>query len=310
MKIYVAFPDTLHNSMAVHDMPYDALVKAGVVCEKQEKFFASTINEVKEDDLVILWVGSRDENRLSAFSNLKCRKALRNIDSCSSDRILFKRELEIYDRLGAEAMLVTYCTDYNMEFLAQRGIKAIRYPHLLDFAKFGKNEAEKNFDVFISGHLSQKSYPLRHKLSNFFFERKDKYRVGYLPHPGYRLNNISHQVFGQKYIDLASNAYLSIVCTGDDDSLVVKYLEFAAALTLPLGDAPSNMPAEAKEQMVLVSKEMSEKDLEFLIDETLEDKRLLQKRTIAYRKCMQQNFDIEKTPYFIKKLVDKNYDNI
>jgi len=310
MKIYAAFPDTLHNSMAIHDMPYDALVKAGVICEKQEKFFATTIKEVKEDDLVILWIGSRDERRLSAFAELNCRKFIRNIDSCSSDRILFKRELEIYDRLGAEALLVTYCTDYNMEFLARRGIKAIRYPHLLDFSKYGKNEAEKNFDVFISGHLSPKSYPLRHKLANFFFERKNKYSVGYLPHPGYRLNEIRHNVFGQKYIDLASNAYLSIVCTGDDDSLIVKYLEFAAALTLPLGDAPSNMPTEARDQMALVSKDMSDNELEYLIDEILKNKQELHKRTVAYRVCMQEKFDIEKTQSLIKKIVDKQYDNV
>jgi len=309
MNIFAIFPDTLNNSMAVHDMPVEALTKFGVICEKQEKFFNSTIHQISPNDVVILWIGSKDESRLNSFANLNCRKLIKNIDSCSSDRILFKRELELYPRLGLESLLVTYCTDYNMQFLAKHGIKAIKYPHLLDFEKFGKNKVDKKFDIFISGHLSEKSYPLRHKLANFLFKKQDKYQLCYLPHPGYRLNNLAHQVYGQKYIDLASSSYLSIVCTGDDDSLVVKYLEFAAALTLPMGDAPSNMPTEARNQMILVSKHQSNEELENAIDETLANKSILQTRIFNYRSCMQNNFDVEKTESFIKKIVHKQFDN-
>lgn len=309
MKIYAAFPDTLNNSMAIHDMPVDALTAAGVHCEKQEQFFATTIYEVKEDDLVILWIGSKDENRLNAFSNLKCRKVLRNVDSCSSDRVFFKRELELYERLGLECIFVTYCTDWSMEFLAKHKINAIKYPHLLDFEKFGRIDAEKKFDVFISGHLSEKSYPLRNKLASFFSKRQHKYNICYLPHPGYRLNNMVHHVYGKKYIDLASTAYLSIVCSGDIDALYAKYVEFAAALSLPLGDSPSNMPLEASKQMINVSKEMSEEQLEKIIDLALSDKVALQEKTIAYRNSMQENFGIEKTKSFIEKAVNRLYDN-
>lgn len=309
MRVYAAFPDTLNNSMAVHDMPVDALTRAGVICEKQENFFSKTVFDIKEDDLAILWVGSKDENRLNAFANLKCRKALRSVDSCSSDRVLFKRELDLYPRLGLESILVAVCTDYNMKFLAQHGMKAISYPHLLDFSKFGKEKTEKKFDVFISGHLSEKSYPLRHKLANFFIARQNKYRICYLPHPGYRLNNITHQVYGQKYIDMASSCHLSIVCTGDDDTLVMKYLEFAAALTLPIGDAPSNMPQEAKNQMVIVSKETEDKELEDVVDRILLDKKSIEERSVSYRLCMQQNFDTEKTQTLIQKVINRNFDN-
>jgi len=310
MKVYAIFPDTLNNSMAIHDMPIEALSQAGVLCEKQESFFSSTISKINHDDLVIMWVGTRDEDRLSKFANLNCRKVIRNIDSCSSDRILFKRELEIYQKLGLEGLLVAYCTDYNLNFLSDKNIKVIKYPHLFDFKKFAKNSIKKQTDVFISGHLSEKSYPLRNKLANFFMKRQHKYKITYLPHPGYRLNNLTHNVYGQDYIDLASRSHISIVCTGDDDSLVVKYLEFAAALTLPIGDAPSNMPDDAKNQMILVSKDMSDSEIEYIVDRALFDKKELEKRILQYRKTMEHHFDIKKTSEIIQQLIDNKYDNL
>ena len=103
--------------MAVHDMPVDALERENIICEKQEHFFSTTFREINSDDIVIMWVGSKDENRLNAYSNLKCRKVIKNVDSCSSDRVLFKREIELYSRLGLEGLLVTYCTQENMKFL-------------------------------------------------------------------------------------------------------------------------------------------------------------------------------------------------
>ena len=312
MKIYAIFPDTLNNSMAIHDMPIASLMNAGILCEKQESFFNTTYKDVQVDDVVIMWIGSRDENRLKLYSDLNCRKLIRNIDSCSSERILFKRELELYERLGLEGLLVTYCTDYNIKFLSDRNINVIKYPHFLDFCKFSKlpDQVEKKFDIFISGHLSEKSYPMRYRLSRFFMERQNKYKVGFLQHPGYRLTNLTHRVYGQDYINLSSQSKLSIVCTGDDDALVVKYLEFAAALTLPIGDAPSNMPEAAKNKMLLISKTTSDKELEKLVDDLLSNNQLLKERTIEYSKIMKENFDISKTSDVLKKIFEKRYDNI
>jgi hypothetical protein len=310
MKIYAIMPDHVNEIIAIHDWPVGALSQAGVIIEKQENFFSSTISKIDHNDLVIFWIGTRDESKLDKFAKLNCRKVIRNIDASKSNGVLFERELEIYQRLGLECLLVTYCTDYNLQFLAERGVKAIKYPHLFNFQNFGISEPKKQTDIFISGHLCEKSYPLRNKLANFFIKRKDKYKITYLPHPGYTLNNISHNIHGQDYINLASRSHISIICSGkNSDSLFVKYLEFAAALTLPIGDAPSNMPEDAKNQMILVSRDMSDSDIENLVDQALKDKENLKRRTLQYRKTMENNFDISRTAEVIQRLIDRRYDN-
>jgi len=286
------------------ETPSKELTKLGVECCSQGKFFSEFYHKIGQDDIVIMWVGTRNESWLDAMSNLKCRKFLRNIDSCKSDRILFKREQEIFFRVGFEAMLVTYCTDYNRNFLLERGIKSIDYPHLIDFSNSRDIEkVEKKFDILISGQLSEKSYPTRTKLANLFLkeDNKKKYKVAYLQHPGHSKSQVIHQFYGEKYVDLASACKLSITCTGDDDALVLKYLEFAKAASLPLGDCPSNMPEKAKLSMLEISKEMSDEKILSIVDEILRNEDLLKEKTKSYQSAMTI-FDVASTKNVLEKI--------
>ena len=308
MKIYAIFPDEPYmNSMSVHTMenPSNELQKLGVICCSQGFFFSNYISSINDEDIVIMWVGARNEEWLTKLSHLKCRKFLRNIDSCKSDKILFKREQEIFHRTGFEAILLTYCTNYNKKFLADRGIKSIDYPHLMDFSKNYFLPIEKRpFDFFISGQMSSASYPLRTKLASLLSKHKEKYKTCFLPHPGHTKKFASHPFYGEKYVELASNCKIAVTCTGDDDSLVMKYLEFAKAGVLPMGDYPSNIPENAKEAMLKVNKDMPDEEILCLIDETLNNTKILEKKIVSYQQAMLI-FDISKTSEVLKTILSK-----
>lgn len=311
MKTYAIFPDdTFMKNMSIHTMekPSEELTRLGVTCCTQGKFFSEYYASIEEDDEVIMWIGTRNETWLDMMSVLKCRKFLRNIDSCKSDRILFKREQEIFHRVGFEAMLVTYCTDYNKKFLAEKNIRSIDYPHFVDFNNsYNVLSKDKNYDILVSGHMSTHSYPLRTKLAHLLLEKK-KHRIVHLPHPGYSKQGATHQFYGESYIKIAAECRLAILCTGDDDSLVMKYLEFAKAGTLPVGDFPSNMPQTSREAMLAVKKTDSDDDILRRIDALLDDHVSLDKKTSSYRDGMKI-FDIEEgTKAVLDKIRNKKYD--
>lgn len=312
MRIYAIFPDDAYmKSMSVHTMekPSQELQKNGVLCMAQGQFFSDHYSNVMPDDIVIMWIGTRNEAWLDAMASLKCRKFLRNIDSCKSDRILFKREQEIFSRVGFEAMLVTYCTDYNKKFLSDRNIRSIDYPHLADFrVYYDIPSKDKKYDVLLSGQMSSHSYPLRTRIASLLMSHKDKYKIAFLPHPGHSKQNASHHFYGENYVKLAADCRLGSVCTGDDDAMVMKYLEFAQSGTLPLGDLPSNMPALSKESLLNVSK--SDSDVEILkkIDDALSRPAEIDLRVKSYREGMKSFDIVEGTRLVLHKIVNSKYD--
>ena len=315
MKIYAIFPDeSFMKNMSIHTMetPSKELTNLGVICCPQGEFFSSYYKEIKNDDIVIMWIGSRNEEWLDLMTKLNCRKFLRNIDSCKSDRILFKREQEIFHRVGFEAILVTYCTEYNRKFLLERGIKNIDYPHLIDFSSLKNiDAADKKYDILISGQISEKSYPTRTKIAKAVMNNKrfmETHKVIFIPHPGYSKSHTSHNFYGENYIDLASQCRLSVVCTGDDDSLVLKYLEFANAGTLPAGDYPSNMPEASKEAMLFIDKNMEDSEILSKIEECLLNKKALQDKIEKYRNPILK-FDVKFTKNVLEKIIKADYES-
>ena len=308
-KVYAVFPNDYKQSMSVHPMikPSEQLEKLGVTCLENRIFFDDVHKQVNIDDIVIFWIGIKENHHIDIASEMKCRKFLRNVDSCSSDRILFRKELELAKKISFEAILVTYCTDFNLKFLSEKGIRSIKYPHLIDFENSRFN-AQKTFDILISGQLSEKSYPMRTRLAKLYSSLSERYKVGMLPHPGHKISEVRHQYFGEKYIDLASQAKTGVVCTGDDDSLVMKYLEFAKALTLPVGDAPSNIPDQARESMILTNHGLTDSEIIQNFEKILFDNNQLEQRTLKYHKSMKDHFDISRTTDIIDKVLKGSYD--
>jgi hypothetical protein len=155
--------------------------------------------------------------------------------------------------------------------------------------------------------MTQETYPTRFRLANFFIKKSEKYRVLYLPHPGYRTNNVAHNFYGQNYVDLASRCRLGIVCTGDDDTLVMKYLEFASANTLPIGDTPSNMPTAADSVVVKVNKNMSDEELEKIVDASLSDHNLLAQRSQQYQDVISSAYDLSRVASIFENVLQRQY---
>lgn len=312
MNIFAIFPDEAYmRSMSVHTMekPSLELQKNGVVCLPQGQFFSGYCDKVNNQDIVIMWIGTRNESWIDLMTSLPCRKFLRNIDSCKSDRVLFKREQEIFHRIGFEAMLVTYCTDANKKFLADRNIRCIEYPHFINFENsYRLSCREKKYDILISGQMSSHSYPTRTRISDVI-RRSNKYKAIFLPHPGHSKQHASHSFFGEEFIKLASTCRLGVVCTGDDDSMVMKYLEFAKSGTLPIGDVPSNMPAKSSESMLVIDKSDTDEEIIQKIDKILCSPASLEENIANYVEGMRKFDIVENTKAVLDKIRRGIYDS-
>ena len=304
MRIFAIFPNSYMKTTSVHTMetPAKALEQLGVICITQEDFFAKYMKNVYENDIVIMWIGTRNEDHIKYFSNLKCKKFLRNIDTYKSDRIRFKREIEIFKPLGFSAMLLTYCTERNKKFLNDQGISTIDYPHLIDFenSKFIPLES-REFDIVSSGDITQKEYPLRFKIFEALTKTREFSTIR-LNQPGYEKKAAQHDIFGEKYVDFLSNSRIGITCAGDrDGAMHMKYLEFAKAGILPIGDCPDNMPIKAKNAMIEVNEESSDDEIYEKLRSVLTDKSSLKDRIVTYKNEMMI-YDIGTTEKILNRI--------
>ena len=314
MKTYCIFEDDFENFMPTNETlkSKNAMEACGVMCLGVSEFFEqSNIESINPEDCVIVWIWLHDEQHQEILFNLDCRKFLKNIDTNKSDRILFNKERGILDRNVYEAVLLTYCSEKHSSFLKSIGQNVINFPHLIDFDDERFSSNEKKYDVIISGQISPKSYPVRTKIAEALMNNSEKYGVEtiFLPHPGWRINELRHDYFGDKFVELLSLCHLTVTCTGGDDSMVMKYLESAKALSLPVGDAPSNMPQQAQNAFVKIEEDDDETIIMEKISKALSDKDALEKRRKAYHDSMKNNFNIEiKMKEILNKIREGNYD--
>ena len=314
MKTYCIFEDDHENFMPTNETlkSKKAMEDCGVICLGVTDFFEnSNIESINAEDCVIVWIWVHDPDHQKILFNLNCRKFLKNIDTNKSDRILFDKERDTLDKNVYEAVLLTYCSEKHSSFLKSIGQNVINFPHLIDFddSRFSSNS--KQYDVIISGQISSKSYPVRTKIAEALMKYSEEYKVDtiFLPHPGWRINELRHDYFGDKFVELLSFCNMTITCTGGDDSMVMKYLESAKAFSLPVGDIPSNMPEHAKSSVVKIDDNDDEIAIMEKISAALSDKNALLERQKKYHDSMKSNFDIDiKMKEVLKKIREKNYD--
>ena len=312
--IYCIFSDDHENFMPSNETIVNKqhLLDNGVVCMTRSQFFdCDTLKLVKKDDNVIVWVNLENIEQMKTLNDLDCKKYLKNIDTCSSNRILFEKDATIFEHIDFDAVLLTYCTEENIKALQEMGHNVIKYPHMIDLEGRYKGDFSQKHDIIISGQLSEKSYPLRTRIAKLLLQRSkaDGIQTAFLQHPGYKIDELSHNYYGENFIKLLAGFKLSLTSTGGDDSLVMKYIEIAKACSLRLGDYPTNMPKEATSLMAVI--EMTDSDDEIIqkIKNTLSDPNL-EKRSIEYYEIMKQSFNISTNlKSVLDNIRDGNYES-
>ena len=152
--IYCIFKDDYENFMPTNETIVNKfhLEKLGIKCLKRSEFYQNQINKITKEDHVINWVGFDSEEQMDLFDSIPAKKYLKNIDTCSSKRIPFEKDRKALDKIKFDAILLTYCTEENINLLKSWGHNVISYPHLLDYSQV--YSSAKQIDVLISGQMS------------------------------------------------------------------------------------------------------------------------------------------------------------
>ena len=310
MNTYIVFPDNTADFMPINDMlkPAQEFQKLGCHILTREKFFSNSNlhSQIKPEDNVVIYITVKEKNHIEILKNLNCKKFLRNVDPMKSDQILFRTDLELNDQIGFEAFLVCIHSENNLNHLKNLGIKTISFPHVLDFT--GQREPEdvfknKQVDSISSGQMHEKFYPVRWRLTNYFNQNKEKFKFLFLPHPGYELSGLRHKYVGENYVNLVSTSWTGPVGTGHADGFHMKFLEFAKAYTLPIGNVPSYMHPRAKELILQAGIDESDEEMDKMITELLSDKDSLKNRILEYSEIIKEN-------YALQPMIKKVYESI
>ena len=216
---------------------------------------------------------------------------MRNVDPAKSDGILFKNDLNLHRKVNFNCMLIGVCSERNLNHLAKKGVKTIKFPHVLDFSGQPSPDdvfSAKEGDIILSGQQHAKFYPVRHRLGEYFLHQEEKYSVCFLPHPGFKLSESRHKFIGPAYINLVSKFWAGPVGTGHADGFHMKFLEFAKAYTLPIGNVPSYMDERAKNLVLQAGIDESDSEMEKLIFDLFSDKEKLMERIVEYSEILKE----------------------
>ena len=313
--MYCIFSDDHENFMPVNEtlIVKKYLSKNEVISVKESDFFTEKINEINPEDCVIIWISIKNKDYKSVFKELDCRKFLKIIDVSSSDFIPFRHEKSDLESGIYEAVLMTYPSKEYLQILDSMGQKYIKWPHSIEFNNEDYANSSKDFDIIISGQLCRKSYLVRTKVAETLLQHSEQHGIntGFLPHPGYKINERRHRYIGEDYVSLLSKCRLVLSCGLQRDIMVMKYLESAKAYSLPVGEIPSYMPEEAKSAMLEIKPSDSKSEILEKIKGLLNDEKYLREATLKYHNSIKLNLDIETTTVnMLNKIINRKYDSL
>jgi len=300
VKTFVVIPDSVMNFMAYGDtlVPAKELVRLGCHAGTCSEFFQKDmLDSIKPEDNVLLYFMLHDETHVPLLQNLKCNKFLRNGDPCKSDGVLFRTDLELHEKINFDCIFVGTPSQINLEFLKAKDVNTFPFTQCLDFSD--QRDAEEVFlqktrDGIITGQLHREFYPVRQRVADYWVKNSNRFNAVHLPHPGYELDNLAHPYVGSKYIDFISQFWTGGVGTGHADGLHAKFLEFAKAYTLPIGNVPTYMHPRAQELILQVGIDESDEEMDRQITELFSDKEALKERILEYVSVVKQEYNLQK----------------
>jgi GR25 family glycosyltransferase involved in LPS biosynthesis len=150
---------------------------------------------------------------------------------------------------------------------------------VIDTGVFVPRDTAKTFDILLYGYHDPKYYKFRDRLYQLLLHNQQKYKIKYIPHPGYNTANtatvVNHTV-NEGLAEVISQSYLTICTSNDYDILVKKYLEAGCAGSVICGSLPKDYKGW-RDQLYLVelTEAMSDHEILLAIDKALSNKKLL-----------------------------------
>lgn len=297
MSLHLVFPDKVANFMP---FAFEFLQPAnffeknfGAKRHFQTAFLNDVSSNLTADDTLIWFIDCAGEDSVEKLAKCKARKFLRAVDPSKSDRILYKNQLALHDKVNFEGFAICYPNKEHINFLESKNLKIITWPHSLDF-KNSPETFKKESGYICAGQQHKEYYPDRWRLTEILCKRLPTSGI-YLPHPGFESDKLAHPYVGEKFLELLSKFCVMPVGIGINDGLHMKFVEAAYAGVLPLGLAPSYLPDEIVNCIPfsrLDPTDYVEEEIADQISELFNNQQELINRITKYRNYFKQEYDL------------------
>jgi hypothetical protein len=206
--------------------------------------------------------------------------------------VLYKNPLLLHEKVGFEAFAICYPNKDHINFLEEKGLRVIVWPHSLDFT-LSKESFSKKYMWISAGQQHEEYYPSRWNLTQILYHQF-KENGFILPHPGYDVDNLGHPYVGEKFLELLDDFIFIPIGIGINDGLHMKFVEAAYSNMLPIGTVPSYIPDHIKDLIPFSRMDPLNYDVGLIIN-TLNDlastSQELVRRVLAYKEYFKQNYD-------------------
>ena len=258
----------------------------------QKEFFESTCESLTSEDCVVVFIDCNEEYH-EKLSKCKAKKVLRAVDPSKSDMILYKNSLAMHEKVRFDSFAICYPNLEHVQFLENKGINVIVWPHSLDF-KDSKDVMIKKGLWISAGQQHEEYYPSRWNLTQILLKHFSKQGT-FLPHPGYDTENLIHPYVGEKFLELLADYIFIPIGIGINDGLHMKFVEAAYSNMLPIGTAPSYLPERIKSLIPFSSvdpRKYNEESVVKELSELVNNEKEITSRILEYKEFFKQNYDL------------------
>jgi hypothetical protein len=308
--IHLVFPDKVANFMP---FSFEFLQPANYLKDHynaawhyQTAFLNEVSNGLSESDVLIWFIDCTGDENIEKLANCKARKFLRAVDPSKSDRILYKNQLALHEKVCFEGFAICYPNYDHIKYLESKDIRVFVWPHSLDFTK-SKDVTQKKNAYICAGQQHKDYYPDRWKLTEILCSKFPNAGI-FLPHPGFETDRLAHPYVGEKFLELLENFCIMPVGVGINDGLHMKFVEAAYSSVLPIGLVPSYMPEEIFDAVPfsrLDPKDYVVDEIAAEIERLFQDQNHLSHRTMIYRNFFKQNYQLQSVLDKIMKEISK-----
>ena len=195
------------------------------------------------------------------------------------------------------------CNQLDQLKLLNRHVRFINYPHYVDtniYKNYGEN---KVYDIILYGCINKSVYPFRYRLFNLIRSCK-KFRICYIPFPGYNVPNRKAITSGEKLAKLINKSYIGISTCSNFDYFLKKYIEIPASYCMVAGNIPTRYRNILSDKIIELRPTMSDTEIITRLQSALSDKdKLLEKIAYSYE-FFTNNFSYEKGNETFNQIVD------
>ena len=182
-----------------------------------------------------------------------------------------------------------YKDKYNRQF--------VYIPHHANPEIFYNQYLNKDIDILIAGIVTENNYPLKFRLCQLLKKNLQKYKIHYLKHPGYKIEDAYSDKIQKEYANYINRSKIVIACTSSYNYRLGKYVEIPMCGGVIVGDIPYEEQDDFRKFVIEVNMQMTDKEIVNKISAHLENKEILLKYSLIGETWAQK--------YTTKKYVDE-----